>query len=473
MKLTPVVLGCIALASSNIYAEPWVTTDDVFLRAAIDKLVSEGVIRRPVNSYPLMYKGIAQDLASVNESALSEDARFAYRKVQHALTVAKSGDYSAVRVSGNSSPNQLQSFGARNKSEAGIQASAVKMNERVTAKVSVGYHLDASSGKKLDYQGSYLAVLYGNWSISAEKIDKWFGPANDNALLLSNNADPMLGLRLTRLNTNYYGPSFLSFIGPWNFTAFVGKNEQHVDKSNDNLFWAMRFSSTPIAGLEVGINQTAQFDGPLKNHGLSALKDVIFTQNRLDDHGVNEYNQLTSLDIKYSTRLLDQSFSLYGEYAGSNEVSILPQDTMLTLGGEHFLGGQDYLVKSYIEFSDTSSQCDFITEGYHCQYQHPYYLQDYTHLTEQIGPSINKNVESITLASHYQTTKGYAGYIKLRQLDYTAKSAKITEQIQLEVGYQQALFNGLIKLTSGMMRETKDNETNNEFMLSGSWEYRF
>ena len=478
MKLTHLAASCSLVFAANVFAEPWIGTDDPFLRAAIEQLVSEGAINRPVNSYPLMWQGIAQDLSQINKSALSDDGLFALRRVQHALNVAKSGSYSSVKVSGNSEANSLQSFGERKKHKANIQGTSVLMGDRVTAKVSIGYNKDATSQKELNYDGSYLAVLYGNWSVSLEQVNRWFGPSNDNALLLSNNADPMPGIRFSRLNTDYYGPSFLSFIGPWNFSAFVGQDKYPKNDDKDNLFWAMRFSSTPISGLEIGINQTAQFDSSNADHGFGALSDVILTKNKLDNLGVNEYNQLTSLDIKYSTRLLNQSMAFYGEYAGTNELSFLPEDTMFSIGAEHFFGAQDYLVKSYIEYSDTVSNCSFANEVSHCQYQHQYYEQGYAHLGDNIAASVGANVESIALATSYQTTNGYAGFVKLRTLDFANKGeantdTNLAERLQLEVGYQQGLFDGLLKLKATTWRDKFESKSETEFAMSGSWEYRF
>ncbi|MDE3272971.1 capsule assembly Wzi family protein [Pseudoalteromonas sp. G4] len=478
MKLTHIAASCSLVFAANVFAEPWIGTDDPFLRAAIEQLVSEGAINRPVNSYPLMWQGIAQDLSQINRQTLSEDGLFALRKVQHALNVAKSGSYSSVRVSGNSEPSNLQSFGQRNKHKGNIQGTSVLMGDRVTAKVSIGYNKDATSQKELNYDGSYLAVLYGNWSVSVEQVNKWFGPSNDNTLLLSNNADPIPGLRLSRLNTDYYGPKFLSFIGAWNFSAFVGQDKYPKNDDKDNLFWAMRFSSMPINGLEIGINQTAQFDSPNADHGFGALSDVILTKNKLDDAGVNEYNQLTSIDAKYSTRLFNQSVALYGEYAGTNELSFLPEDAMFSIGAEHFFGTQDYLVKSYIEYSDTESNCTFINDVSHCQYQHQYYEQGYAHLGENIAASIGGNVKSLSLSTSYQTTNGYAGFVKLRTLDFVNKGeanldTNVSERLQLEVGYQQGLFDGLLKLKATTWRDKFESNSETEFAMSGSWEYRF
>ena len=151
-----------------------------------------------------MWQGIAQDINKLDIAEVPNNALFAYTHIQYALKFAKKQALSGIKIKMNSEPNTLQSFGERYQEESAIQGYSILMGDNVTAKVSVQYATDANNNKKLSYDDSYLAVLLGNWSISAEQVTHWWGPANDNALLLSNNATPMPGIRVSRLNTDYY-----------------------------------------------------------------------------------------------------------------------------------------------------------------------------------------------------------------------------------------------------------------------------
>ena len=486
MKLTKIGVFLLGAFGCNqiVKAEPWIGTNDVYLRNAIELLVSQGLINRPVNTYPLMWQGIAQDISKLEISDIPDNALFAYTHVQYALKFAKKQALSGIKLKMNSEPNTLQSFGERCQEESAIQGYSILMGDKVTAKVSVQYATDANNDKELSYDDSYLAVLLGNWSISAEQVTHWWGPANDNALLLSNNATPMPGLRVSRLNTDYYGPSWLSFIGPWNITALISqqKHPKTIDKpTNENRFYGMRFSALPIQGLEIALSQTAQFNGS----DMDDLSNIILGHNKIDSQtGINEYNQLTSIDFKYSHAALGHNFALYGELAGNKKSSLIPEDKMFTTGFEAYLGLDNKVIKTYLEYSDTVSNCMQTDEvnneiPLHCSYEHLNFNSGYKNYNQNIGASIGMQAKSYTLGVNYHQTSGTAAFAKLRHIKQTtAPIDSIEEQLtrlQLDLGYQQGLFNGLLKVSGSVFKldeKVADNQ-DTKTAFQASWEYRF
>lgn len=473
MKFSPYLLLSSVLLSSTITAEQWIDSDSTHLRAAIEQLVSEGVINRPVNRYPLNWQGIAQDIHRLDESALSDNALFALIHVRYALNVAKRSGHSGLKLTSDSHPENPKGFGDKANAKASLQGYSVLMGDNVTAKVAIKYQHDALSGKEITYDDSYLAVLLGNWVLSAEQVSHWWGPGNETALLMSQNASPMPGIRLSRHNSDYYGPQFLSFIGPWHFTAFLGKNKSPGNDKLDNSFWAARFSFMPLKGLELALNQSAQFNGANNDHGWNDLINVVTAKNKLNSDGINEYNQLTSLDAKYSTRLFQQNIAVYGEYAGRKATSLLPEETKFTLGGEHFFGNSTYLVKSYIEYSDLDSGCDITQTSLPCHQSHPLYDQSYQHLDQSISAAPDAATKSWTVASLYQQTNGIAAGFKVKQYRYQA-SSDYTKRTQIALNYQQGVFDGLFKVDiSYWLNEGNKDIADNDVTLGGSWEYRF
>jgi len=484
MNLTKTSLFILGAFGCNqlVKAEPWIGTDDVYLRNAIELLVSQGLIHRPVNTYPLMWQGIAQDINKLDISEVPHNALFAYTHIQYALKFAKRQALSGIKIKTNSKPNTLQSFGQRNQEEFAIQGYSILMGDNVTAKVSVQYATDANNNKELSYDDSYLAILLGNWSISAEQVTHWWGPANDNALLLSNNATPMPGLRISRLSTNYYGPSWLSFIGPWNITALVSqqKHPKSTDKvTSENHFYGMRFSSVPVKGLELAISQTAQFNGS----DMDDISNIILGHNKINAQtGINEYNQLTSIDFKYSQAALGQSFAFYGEISGNKKNSLLPEDKIFTTGLEAYLGLDNKVIKTYLEYSDTVSTCtqqDNNETSLHCSYEHLNFDTGYQHYNQNIGASIGMQAKSYTLGINFHQTSGSAAYAKLRHIKQTTKPTDTifekSTRLQLDLGYQQGLFNGLLKLSGSVFKldEKIANNQDTKTFLQASWEYRF
>ncbi len=473
MKIKMTAATMMFLFSQTSLSQPWIASDQIYTRAAIEQLVSEGIIKRPVNSYPLMWQGIAQDIENVDESSLSQDAQFALMRLKHELRFAQKKSFSSIKVSANSEPKVDSDITPGSQSKAAIQGYSVLTGKNVSAKVSVTYRNKGENGKKTVYDGSYLAVLLGNWSLSAEQVYKWNGPSNDNALILSHNSDAMPGIRLTRLNTDYYGPSFLSFIGPWNISAFIGKNKYPKQDEYDNKYWHLRFSASPINGLELGLNQATQFDGPNEGHDFNDLMNAVVGSTKENQFGLNKYNQLSSLDIKYSTRIFNQSVAVYSELAQNARTSAAKKHTLATVGAEHFTGARDYLVKSFVEYSDNKAQCSYLGTNYHCLYQTPFYPQGYRHLGDTISSNSGDNNRSVTMGMQYQRINGYAGFIKLREKRFD-QDAPYKRQMQLSVGYQQALFNGQLSVDVSAFKQVGQSGDNDyDGALSTSWEYRF
>lgn len=481
IKRYSVIACAVAMTFSNsITAEPWIDSKDIYLRQSIEQLVSYGVIKHPVTSYPIMWQGIANDLTDVNLSKLPKEAEFALNHVRHALRFAQKSVRSGIKLKANSKPNEQQAFGERYQEQAALQGYSMMMGERVTAKVSVQLASDANSGKKIAYDDSYLAVIFGNWVVSGEKINHWWGPANENALMLSNNASPMKALRLTRLNSDYFGPNLLSFIGNWQFTALLGEQKHNKQTPSSNKFFGARFSTSPFQGLELGYSQTAQFDANNQDHDFADFNNVLIGKNKFkNDSIINEYNQLVSLDAKYSSQLFGQSMAVYGELAGDKQNSMLPEHRNYTVGIEHYFGQADYLVKSYLEYTNTQQQCGDNTQPYHCGYQHPYFADGYQHHSQNIGASIAENAKSMTLASQYHQTNGIAAYAKLRFIEQDQATnnplAKNQKRYQIELGYQQGVFNGLWQVSAQFGKQESDLNPKSDRIsaLRTSWEYRF
>lgn len=468
MKLTKIASFSVLLSlSAPTIAGPWIESDGPLLRASIEMLFNQGIIKQPINSYPLMWQGIARDLNNIDSSNLTGQSQFAYQHVKHALANAKQSTSSGIRANYNSDANLQQSFGARDQQKSGINSYGSITGNRVSAKVSVNYADEALDDKYTNYQGSYLAVLIADWSISAEQVSHWWGPSNDNALLLSNNAAPMKGIRVNRANTQYDGPSFFSFIGNWQLTGIFAKQKPTLSNNNEGDYWAMRFASTPLPGLEIAFSTS----------GSDFLTSSYLEPVTLE--AKNKKQQLTSLDAKYSTQIAGQPLGFYAEVMGRNDSGFAPSDPFYTLGIESFFGSQKQLLKTYLEYTNTQQACFSAMD---CTYGNNT-LTDisagYIHKDRLIGSSTPYNSTSAVLGAQYHTMHGYAGYAKLRWLKgeslITAPTKEIGsfKRLQLELGYQQAIFAGLWKVSGSVFKDELNNDSDTNTAVKTSWEYRF
>ncbi|AOT09663.1 capsule assembly Wzi family protein [Pseudoalteromonas luteoviolacea] len=451
MKLKHLSAVCLCTLSLHSYAGPWISAEDSALKHSIDLLVSYGLINRPVNQYPLLWQGIAHDLQHIDSSTLNEDTAFAVSHLRHALQYAKKETHSGIKAHFREKPNSDTGIGDNQREKSGITTFGEITGSNVSARVQVNYADDALDGKYVNHHGSHLAILLGDWSLSAERLDYWWGPGNESALLLSNNATPMKAVRLSRANTNYRGPQFLSFIGPWQITAIAARHKPN-NKSGD--FWGARFSSTPIKGLELGFATTGS--------------DFVYTQLSIETELKKQ--RITSLDFKFSSILGGQPIALYGEYSGNNDNGALPDEALFTAGIESFWADEDYRVKGYIEYSDTTTDCLAESVSFQCNFQQTDAGSDYKEYGLWLGATSGPQAKSITFAADYFQIEGSGGYAKLKLTEFESLNM---DRTLLEVGIQTELWTGLFKSSFTIWQDQTDQQDDTHQALGVSWEYQY
>ncbi|MCF6439009.1 capsule assembly Wzi family protein [Pseudoalteromonas luteoviolacea] len=451
MKLKKIFAVSLCAMSFHSYASPWVTAEDNLLKHSIDLLVSYGLINRPVNQYPLLWQGIASDLQQIDSTQLNNETAFAVSHLRHALNHAKQETSSGIKAHFTEHPQSNSGMGENPREKSGLTTFGQITGSNVSARVQVNYADDAVDGKYVNHHGSHLAILLGDWSLSAERLDYWWGPGNETALLLSNNATPMKAVRLSRANTNYSGPQFLSFIGPWQITAIAAKQKPH-DKEGD--FWGARFSSTPIKGLELGFATTGS--------------DFIFAQ--LDTTTEVKKRRITSIDFKYSSVINQLPFAVYAEYSGDNDTGVMPDEALFSAGIETYWSKEDYRIKGFIEYSDTTTDCLAESASFQCNFQHFGKGSDYKEYGQWLGAGIGPQAKSITLAADYFQIEGSGAYAKLKLTEF--ESMELDRSL-IEVGYQQALWKGLFKTSLTIWKDETKQQDDTHQSLGLSWEYRY
>ncbi|CAH9054372.1 hypothetical protein PSECIP111951_01978 [Pseudoalteromonas holothuriae] len=456
MKLSYLSAVLSLTLSSYAFASPWINADESELKHSVDTLVSHGLINRPVNQYPLLWQGLIQDLAQIESSEnhnIPEQAQFALAHVRHALAQAKRERYSSVKAHFNDEPALQEGMGERQASQSGVSSYGVITGNHVSAKVQVNYTDDALDAKQINHYGSHLAILYDNWALSVERLNYWWGPANDNALMLSNNAAPMTAARISRANSNYSGPSLFSFIGPWQVTAIAAKQKPNLTSKRNGDFWGLRLSSSPLKGLELAFSTTSS--------------DFVFEQPILEEQP-NIKQRLTSIDVKYAGILFTQPIAVYAEVAGNNDNGPLPKEQLFTIGVEHYAGNAEYRLKSYLEYTDGTTDCQAQQASFQCGFATQAGGSDYTQRSQWLGMAIGPQAKSVTLAADYRRLGGVGGYTKLKFIDFERLAF---ERTLLEVGYQQGLLSGLMKTGISIWHDNNTNDTKSAVKLS--WEYQF
>jgi hypothetical protein len=107
-----------------------------------------------------------------------------------------------------------------------------------------------------------LATSLWNHEISAGKVEDWWGPSESGSLALSNNAEPIYGLRINRV-TPLRVPFLSDLIGPLRYEFLLGSLKGH---RYPNAPWvhAQKFSFKPTRNVEIGFSRVVVFAG--KDH---------------------------------------------------------------------------------------------------------------------------------------------------------------------------------------------------------------
>lgn len=265
--------------------------------------------------------------------------------------------------------------------------------------------LEDDEALAIGLDGTNLGIEVGNWDLSLGVVDRWWGPAWQSPLILSNNARPIPALSLDRIQALAPDMTLLRWIGPWRVNTFLGQLES--DRVIPNaLIWGFRVSAMPYPNLELGLNRTALFGGDGRTAGLTDLANVVLGRDNDDDQ---PGNQLGGFDISYRFEpwTLGQTKSsstiagqeIYLEIVGEDEANAFPAKKFFTVGTAGFVsdtntqGAWHYLM----EYSDTTAGSLESQPLPNITYEHHIYRSGYTHHNQVIGSPLAGDTKALTL----------------------------------------------------------------------------
>jgi len=118
---------------------------------------------------------------------------------------------------------------------------------------------NAEDGDEVRLDGSHATVQWGNWLLSANTLDRWWGPSHVSSLILSNNARPMPTVMVERATAQSFETKWLSWLGPWRMSFGLSQMEHEREDIDAPLFMAWRVTVMPFKDVELGFSRTAQF----------------------------------------------------------------------------------------------------------------------------------------------------------------------------------------------------------------------
>ncbi len=241
-----------------------------------------------------------------------------------------------------------------------------------------------------NWDESSIDLRLGNWSVSVEQKDLWWGPTWDGNLIMSNSARPVPKLMLRREVKHPFESKWLSWMGPWHLETFVGEMESNRHIPNALLF-GMRAAIKPLPQLEFGGTRAAQFGGDGRPVNLATIARMLVGFDNTNEDGITKSNQpgnqLAGLDIRWNSSVYP--YALYWQVIGEDESNGIPTARMHQAGIEHWgvFGNSSY--RTIFEYTDTTHRrgWTFNTTGYNVSYNHGVYRSGYRYYDQPIGYS--------------------------------------------------------------------------------------
>ncbi len=458
-------LAVVALClSPTLFASPYIEVGDSHLRNSLQLLADGGFLHGPMNTFPLSWAPIVRDIQHVDPGELSAAEYEAYIRIMSALEFNAQGSYQALKLSGRSGATSLNSYTNAQHEEGALSYANEIQGEHVAVRIQTQLRSDGEDGKSYTFDGSYIAAVFGNWGLSYDQLDMWWGPGEDQALLQSNNARPVQALRLNRLGNEPFQLPLLSPLGYWNATAYVGLTEGAGGLGRHQVAGA-RFSIAPMRALELGASYTGQWGGDEDTHlgATSAMR-----------------NQYASVDFRFAAV---RNLALYGEYMQSQRARS-PSAFMLGVDFR-FTGGffsEGALSNVFIELTDIGHIYDDVQDP-----------AGYRRWGRTVGAAIDQDATGVALGYNHYHSSGRGYEARLRVFELGERNAWLREayaaagvqdltvrRVFLGVMYQQPLGNSLLRVgIEGWKDSVRDAgglenlHANSDTNLYASWEFRW
>ena len=471
--------------NTSVSASPWVGTVDKQLHYDLQTLQEWGYLDATVITYPVPWKGVANQILSLDERNMPHMPRQAAQRLSHYLNLQKQEKRRTfIELQASSDDPRLTSFDGINDVKASVKITNEFYWGRLSGQLSVNYQ----TGGEKNVDNSFLAYQFGDWNVRAGSIDQWWGPAQSSSLILSNNARPIPTVALSRSSAVASESPWLSWMGPWYFTSQLGQLESDRAVPDTKLL-LNRFTFSPFKRFEFGASWAAMWGGEGQPRSLSDFIDVITfkavcTRERdvCDDSELTKQgNHLAGFDAKYSFDLFDRPVSVYAQRIGEDAVSGINITDQANLFGisTYFANA-----KVFLESSDTNIACagdgSTITN---CYYENGVYTSGYRYRGRAIGSTFDSDAKQVTLGANIRFEGGAITEVILRKAELNSDGTKpspvltkdVTEELlQLSGFYQRPFGNWLLKAGGSIEARkfvTQDNEVDALLYLSATYAF--
>jgi len=481
------------------YAAPsqvWAEVGDGRFRSDIELLADSGVVDLPLNDWPIPIADIDRVMSKVDREKLKAPAlRAAYDRIENAIRPTNENGLHVAEVDlAAGHPSLLRDYDTPAREDGDLSAEVVDYGYRWAAELNLTYAVDPRDGQPFRMDDSNLTFRFGNWLLSLNTLDKWWGPSYETSLILSDNARPMPAIELDRATSAPIDLPVLRWLGPWRFIMYFAAAEEHRPDVDDSLFYGTRLSWRPLRFLEVGAELTTQWCGHYANPvvedeshrdcNLTMLKNVIVGNDTTQYAGVTGAKP-GHAQAGYEARLNSPwtfiPLAVYVQEIGNDEIHRLPARLMKQQGIESWLNlANGDTIKGFAEYTDSTCGAERNPPEFYigtppnatlCAYTNSVFLAGYRYRGLNIGDTADADSILRTVGLRWDRSAGDEWQMKFQSGHFNRGNvagpydlvspygASLYDSVQAE--YRRPVFGGDLFVQVGAERQRPAEEIGN------------
>ena len=409
MKNLIKIICCLIMLFNGILFAEIISVNDKDLRNAIERLNIAGYIKTPINTWPILWSSIEDDIQDIDESKIkNKDVKHAYKTVINRYEHSKQSLKYSLSLAGATYPTPFYFKDDIIRNYLKINPSITFKNNIISGQLSLLFDYNENKNIMTWTDNTYISKPIGNFMLSFGTETRFWGPGNESSLILSNNAHGIPSLTIKRIKHKPFNNKFLHYLGPWDFRTIIGQLEGNRGIPNTKYF-ANRFSFKPHTQLEIGLSRAAQWGGNGRENNLITFLNMLIGNDHTghpedSNRGLNRNtepgNQLAGFDFTFNTTINSLPTSLYGDLIAEDSVSrfnIIPQPFKYL----QLYGLKLYLKENtsiFYEFTNTITKQLLSFHPYtSSSYNNSIYSSGYRYYGDTIGHPIDTNSASYSL----------------------------------------------------------------------------